>query len=59
MSNCRQCIIKRFNALKTLTQEELEKFFLDIDEPSFRAKQLLKWVHQKGAYYTQNTALSQ
>ena len=26
MSNCRQCIIKRFNALKTLTQEELEKF---------------------------------
>lgn len=25
-SNCRQCIIKRFNALKTLTQEELEKF---------------------------------
>ncbi|HIF29678.1 MAG: 23S rRNA (adenine(2503)-C(2))-methyltransferase RlmN [bacterium] len=30
------------------SQEELEKFFLDIDEPSFRAKQLLKWVHQKG-----------
>ncbi|MFL2511277.1 MAG: 23S rRNA (adenine(2503)-C(2))-methyltransferase RlmN [Candidatus Neomarinimicrobiota bacterium] len=27
---------------------ELEKFFLDINEPSFRAKQLLKWVHQKG-----------
>ena len=25
-SNCRQCIIKRFNALKTLTPEELEKF---------------------------------
>ena len=25
-SNCRQCIIKRFNALKTLTHEELEKF---------------------------------
>ncbi len=25
-SNCRQCIIKRFNALKTLTQEELETF---------------------------------
>ncbi|WP_298366503.1 Crp/Fnr family transcriptional regulator [uncultured Lutibacter sp.] len=24
MSNCRQCIIKRFNALKTLTNEELE-----------------------------------
>jgi CRP-like cAMP-binding protein len=26
MSNCRQCIIKRFNALKTLTHDELEKF---------------------------------
>jgi CRP-like cAMP-binding protein len=26
MSNCRQCIIKRFNALKCLTHEELEKF---------------------------------
>ena len=25
MSNCRQCIIKRFNALKTLTNDELEK----------------------------------
>ncbi len=26
MSNCGQCIIKRFNALKTLTQDELNKF---------------------------------
>ena len=25
-SNCKQCIIKRFNALKTLTQDELEVF---------------------------------
>ncbi|RXP47074.1 Crp/Fnr family transcriptional regulator [Lutibacter sp. HS1-25] len=25
-SNCRQCIIKRFNALKSLTHDELEKF---------------------------------
>jgi CRP-like cAMP-binding protein len=25
MSNCKQCIIKRFNALKTLTNEELER----------------------------------
>ena len=25
MSNCRQCIIKRFNGLKTLTNEELER----------------------------------
>lgn len=30
------------------SQNELEKFFLGIDERSFRAKQLLKWVHQKG-----------
>lgn len=30
------------------SQAELEKFFLEINEPSFRAKQLLKWVHQKG-----------
>lgn len=26
MSKCRQCIIKRFNAIKTLTHDELEKF---------------------------------
>lgn len=26
MSNCKQCIIKRFNAFKTLTNEELEAF---------------------------------
>lgn len=26
MSNCNQCIIKRFNALKTLTHDELEMF---------------------------------
>lgn len=26
MSKCRQCIIKRFNALKTLSQDELETF---------------------------------
>ena len=30
------------------SQEKLEQFFLDINEPSFRAKQLLKWIHQKG-----------
>ena len=28
--------------------ESLEVFFNDIDEPKFRAKQLIKWVHQKG-----------
>ena len=30
------------------SQKSLEVFFKDIGEPSFRAKQLLKWVHQKG-----------
>ena len=28
--------------------ESLENFFLSINEPRFRAKQLLKWIHQKG-----------
>jgi 23S rRNA (adenine2503-C2)-methyltransferase len=26
----------------------LEDFFKSLDEPSFRAKQLSKWIHQKG-----------
>jgi 23S rRNA (adenine2503-C2)-methyltransferase len=28
--------------------ESLESFFIEIDEPKFRAKQVLKWIHQKG-----------
>ena len=28
--------------------ETLEDFFKEINEPKFRAKQLLKWIHQKG-----------
>ena len=28
--------------------KSLEDFFKSINEPSFRAKQLLKWIHQKG-----------
>jgi len=28
--------------------ETLENFFREINEPKFRAKQLLKWIHQKG-----------
>jgi 23S rRNA (adenine2503-C2)-methyltransferase len=28
--------------------ESLEAFFNDIGEPKFRARQLIKWVHQKG-----------
>ena len=28
--------------------ETLEDFFKRIEEPKFRAKQLLKWIHQKG-----------
>ena len=30
------------------SEKKLEQFFLDINEPSFRARQLLKWVHQQG-----------
>ena len=30
------------------SEKKLEQFFLDINEPSFRAQQLLKWVHQQG-----------
>ena len=30
------------------SQEKLELFFSEMNEPSFRAKQLLKWVHQQG-----------
>ena len=30
------------------SQKNLEDFFVGINEPSFRGKQLLKWVHQKG-----------
>ena len=30
------------------SEKKLEQFFLEINEPSFRAKQLLKWVHQQG-----------
>ena len=28
--------------------ESLEDFFVELKEPKFRAKQLLKWIHQKG-----------
>ena len=28
--------------------ESLERFFSEIDEPMFRAKQLMNWIHQKG-----------
>ena len=28
--------------------DSLEKFFIEIDESKFRAKQIFKWVHQKG-----------
>ena len=28
--------------------ESLEAFFTNINEPKFRAKQLIKWIHQKG-----------
>ena len=28
--------------------KSLESFFLEINQPKFRAKQILKWIHQKG-----------
>ena len=28
--------------------ESLENFFKELNEPKFRAKQLLSWIHQKG-----------
>ena len=31
-----------------LNKKELEKFFISIDEKPFRAKQIIKWVHQRG-----------
>ena len=38
---------KKINLLGS-SLESLEAFFNDIGEPKFRAKQLIKWVHQKG-----------
>ena len=31
-----------------LNKIELEKFFISIDEKPFRARQIIKWIHQKG-----------
>ena len=28
--------------------DSLEKFFKELNEPKFRARQLLSWIHQKG-----------
>lgn len=38
---------KKINILN-LSQAGLEKFFTELGEPSFRAKQVFKWVHQLG-----------
>ena len=38
---------KKINLLG-LTQRELEKFFIDIGEPKYRAVQTLKWIHKHG-----------
>ncbi len=34
--------------LKDLTIEELEDLFVKMDEPKYRARQVFKWIHQKG-----------
>lgn len=42
-----------------MSQQDLEQFFSVIDEKSFRATQLMKWMHQQGvADYEQMTNLS-
>ena len=40
-------MLKKQNLLG-FSLESLEKYFLEIDESKFRAKQIFKWVHQKG-----------
>ncbi len=45
--------------LMGMTQQDLEEFFSDIDEQSFRATQIIKWAHQQGVTdYNQMTNLS-
>ena len=34
--------------LKDLTPSEMEEFFLEIGEPKYRAKQILKWIYSRG-----------
>lgn len=34
--------------LRSLNLEEMEELLKDLGEPSFRAKQLFQWVHNKG-----------
>ena len=34
--------------LLAFNKKDLEKFFVSIDEKPFRAKQIIKWVHQRG-----------
>jgi 23S rRNA (adenine2503-C2)-methyltransferase len=42
-----------------LNKIELEEFFISIDEKPFRARQIIKWVHQRGVSdFTQMTDLS-
>lgn len=33
--------------LLDLSQQDLEQYFISIDEPKFRAKQVIQWIHQK------------
>ena len=36
--------------LKDLTHSEMEEFFLEIGEPKYRAKQVLKWIYNRGVH---------
>src|SRR5690349_19357754 len=39
----------RFMDIKAFTKAELETWLLDHGEKPFRARQILKWIYQKGA----------
>ncbi|MDK2799882.1 MAG: rRNA (adenine2503-C2)-methyltransferase [Clostridiales bacterium] len=44
--------------LKDLTFDELEKFFLNIHQPKYRAKQVFQWLHRGVTDFDQLTNLS-
>ena len=31
-----------------MSLQEMEKFFISMDEKTYRAKQVFQWIHQKG-----------
>jgi 23S rRNA (adenine2503-C2)-methyltransferase len=50
--------VEKINLLG-FNKKDLEKFFISIDEKPFRAKQIIKWVHQRGvSEFSEMTDLS-